>query len=180
MEKYLNTKELEEINNKLPLLIEGIGKTNNEITNYLENFKIETFERKEGEELKEAILRGENVLQRLIQLKDRRTKINENVIHLKEIIDNLNELIKDIEKKNENEKLQYSEANNEIIEKIIKLKEEKMKEDIKPSEETIRQIKNKFEKEKEQLMKQMENEEEIKRKREEEEKMKRVGEMMNK
>ena len=157
MEKIIQNKEFEEIKNILPTFIKSIGNTNTEIINYLENFKEETFEIKEGENEEESIKRGENILARLLKLVDRRTKIKENIFEMKNIILELNKIILELENKNENDEIIYSEANNKIIEDIIELekrKRDKLNKLNKPWEEKIKENNETFERRKENLMKQ--------------------------
>ena len=168
MKSFLNNTNLKEINQKLPEFIQSINKTNEEVTNYINNSKINEIEINENEKEEQIITKYENLYDQIDEINNRRILINKNVIEMKEKAKEMILEVEKIEEEFKNNEINFSEFNNEIIGKIIEYEEKKMIRDKKPHEEEIKEIERKYNEKKKEMEKKLKNVEEIKKRREEE------------
>ena len=144
----------------------NMGKTKEEIFNYVNNMKIETFEKEV-----DPIKRQENILAQELKREDRRKLVYKNMTDMNDIANKLIQQITTIENKKFDEDIFYAENVNKTIKTIVDLKENKMKETIKPLEKQIEEIKTTFNNQKNDIEKNLIDVEQLKKiKKEKEEK----------
>ena len=153
MENLLNQNQLQNINKELTKYQEKITQIQTEITNYLQFINEKEFNFTETNDIDQSIKNAETTLDKLIEVKDRLNKIDKTTNELSEISKVLTKQCNELNTLCGEREFHYGQITNDMIDKIIELKQKKMKVDIQPHQQKIDEIKNAFEKEKNEIEK---------------------------
>ena len=139
MKSFINKEPIQEIINILEKIPQNIEQSKQEIINYLKYINIKNFEENENKSFKEQIIEAENILDNFLELKQRRTLIQEKNNFLTQFFNQIIEKLNSFLKIMNTDESTWNIKQNELIDKIIELK-------TKEKDEKIKEINEKYKK----------------------------------
>ena len=138
MQTLTNPKPFIDVVEAMPMLQQRLNESTEAMTLYLKYLKDEKFERQSNETKEEALLRAEGISDRLGEIIERKKILVEISNDVLVKIEEMKEKIEVIEKSCEGDEDHICDANNELIDEIVKLYDKIMEEKIVPHQAEIR------------------------------------------
>ena len=145
MQILQNTESIEQLAQTIPSLQDELKTILGIVEGYLYFMKDEKYQKNENESLENQYKRGENMLDRILQIEQQRKQMALKNKETLILIDNIKKTIEEINKSCENDEDNVVEAKNEVIDEMLFIQEKIMEEKNAPLLKDIEKNKKAFE-----------------------------------